>query len=376
MLKKKSLLALALLLGFSCQKPRLEVDLQLTETVAYTESINYARQNYLGVTVRTPLKAVDERGLSGLPTMNLLTVGRHMFFTTFNGYLYLLRLDDIYEGAHTRISDGGRACPTLYGIRIFIPSEDERFGLYVYNLPQGKTEWQLEGQPSFASPVVIDTAVFHTSWRGNIFSLKIQSGVINWDTNIGENIRFSLAYGQDRLFAGGDQGTIRCLNPQDGSLLWNRSLNEALSGSPVLCRDRLLIVTYPGNLFILDSQNGEVLHKLSFGINLYTQVSTDGRIIVIPLSDGRIQAYRFSNFDPLWSRELTGPASAPLLITDNCVLVGTTRNLFAILDRYSGEVLQEIQLEGRPRTTPLVFDDKIYLAYEYKELVIYAPQEE
>lgn len=370
------LMAIPLLIIFGCQKPKLDFTPQKEKTIAYTESINYARQNYLGVTVQLPIKMIDERSLNGLPAGNLLQVNNHLFFTTYNGYLHLLEANDIFEGSDTRISNGGKACPTLYGTRIFIPTEEEQFGLYVYNLAQGEIEWQLEGQPSYSSPVVIDTAIFHAGWRGDIFSLNITDGALNWNTHIGESIRSSLAYGQGFLFAGGDKGTIRCINPKDGSLVWNRALGEALSGSPVLCRERLLVVTYPGNLYILDSQSGDILHKLSFDVNLYTQVSTDGRIIIIPLSDGRIQAYRFANFDPLWNIELAGPASVPLLITDNCVFAGTAQDYFVILDRHNGKVLQEFKLEGRPRTTPLVYDNKIFLAYEYKELVVYAAEKE
>ena len=360
----------------SCAKPRLDMNPQQVQSVAYTGAVNYGRQNYIPITIPLPLKKTDDRSLKGLPTANLLQVNGHLFFSTQNGYLYLMQASDIYEETNTRISKGGQACPTLYRLKLFIPSEEERTGLYVYNLKEGNIEWQLEGQPSLASPVVNDSAIFHAGIHGDIFSLNTETGEMYWHTNIGENLRASLAFGKGRLYAGGDEGTLRCINPTDGSLIWDRPLNAALSGSPVFCRDRLLAATYTGTVYSIDYLNGDILNSMSFDVPLYTQASTDGRIIVIPLSDGRIQAYRFENLNPLWSADIPGPAGAPALITDNCIMVGTTRKHFTILDRNDGRIIQDFELEGRPRSTALVFGNKVFLSYEYKNLIVYASEKD
>ena len=360
----------------SCGGPRIKADRDQLATPYFTAAVNFQRQNHVNIKTPLPLILEDERSLSGLPTSNFLQLHDYLVYSTHNGYLEILAIENIDDESDERISKGVKVPPTYYESHLFIPAEIGDGGLTIYNIESGDNEWFLENNFSRSSPIVDGRSIYHTNTTGTILCLDLENGELLWETNVGDKIKTHLALADSFLIAVTERGIIRAINKRNGALAWNKKLSEAVLSYPVIIDDTAMIVTYSGKIILLNTRNGQIKKQLDFGMNLYTSPSSDGKIVVLPMSDGRLWVYEVDSWQPRWNVQLEGPVTAPTLITQNCILAGTAQGHFYVIDKFSGEVYHDFELDGRPRSTPLLANQKVFIGYEYKNLAIFKYDED
>jgi len=356
----------------SCQKPHL-IDRGVPEiSPLYTEGYNYQRQNYFNVSVNLPLTVTDEITLGGLPTQSVCLISDHLVFSTYNGFLYMFDIHDLDDNPDTRISRGMTGSPTFSGKYIYLPSEEGQFGLLAYNIYSGKIDWALQAYYSAGSPVIIDKRLYHTALNGSVMCLNAANGEIVWETNIAGRINSSPAYAGEHLVTVSESGIVRCFEPSSGSILWNIELGETVHTQPMISRNLVFIVTYPGKVYVLDINSGRVIRREIFEVNLFTPLASDKNILLIPGSNGILNAYELQGFDIRWSAELEGPFSVAPLITRDYVFIGTAQRQFYILDKNNGKILQQFKMEGRPRSLPIIHENQLFLGSEYRTITVFS----
>lgn len=173
-------------------------------------------------------------------------------------------------------------------------------------------EENIEGS-KFASD---NEALFLPLTDGKLISVNFRSGLSDWETDLGGQIKTPLYLFGDSLYLVSkiifndtktgentiankyvENYIVRRLNKNTGVAIWqtkifiNDSKNKTDTNTEIslhLFEDKLLITASDGNLYLLDSLEGKVIKKKSFQTALATIPFFDDQQVVFGTSDGRI----------------------------------------------------------------------------------------
>lgn len=360
----------------ACQNPSIKHVRMQPDQIIFTENVNYERQNFTAKDFIHPLQLIREESINGVTTPFVGLCENQLILTTQEGYLSILPVNDIGKHHKTRPAKGATAAPTLYGYKLFMPMVEDEHGLQVYDVIKGQLIWELEGNFSHSSPVVVNDLVYHASRKGVIYCLRAESGEKVWQVNINDNIHANLIYKDNNLIAVSQNGLIQIYDPSTGLLKMTKNIEDHVYAQPILVNQFLYIISYHGQLWKFNINTGKIIRIKSYHIKAYASLSSDGQQLVISLSDGRLISKDIHTHDDLWVINLKGPASCPIMITNNCIIVGTSQRYVYIIDKQNGNILQTITLEGRLSAPPVISGTNVIMAYEYDKIALFKAQGE
>jgi outer membrane protein assembly factor BamB len=380
MFKLNQIIKSIMFIGFSslmvtgCGKPQMAFPENEELNSYFTEGINFERQNYFPVDINLPLALGNEESINGTTTISPIIYRDKILFTTRNGHLTLVPLQNLGKDRKTRLSKGTTASPTFFRGRVYIPMELGKFGLRVYNMNTAEVDWNLEGYPSMSSPVVIDNLVIHAGKYGDILGLDAANGDRLWKKNLDSNIFVNLASNQKSIIAVTQDGFVQSFEPQYGLDNWSVDLGESVYSEPLIVHDHVFLSAYSGKLYRFDLHTGVSEMIRDFNINIFSPPSADNEHLFIPLSDGKIICRDLDSGPDLWDVQLDGPVSVPILVTNKYLLIGTSQRKFYIVDKSDGSIVQATELEGRLSSIPLISGQEIFIGYEYNHIALLSPE--
>jgi len=356
------------LLLISCQKPTLLPQSEPVFSPVFSEGVNYQRQNFMAVTIDTPLAVRRTVSITGNPTPTLYLVYNQLLFATQDGRIYSLSADDFSKKADTKIAKAIGASPTFWQNFFFIPILKGKSGLIRYDFRSGKAVALGSVPLSGSSPVVWQNKVFHATHEGMVLCINSQNNQTLWQSKLNGQIIRSLAFDGERLFALSRNGYLRCFNPQTGAIYWGQNFTEHFYCSPLVTKNRLYIASYEGNVTVLNKTNGALIKHIPLHSPIYTALSATDNLLIVATSDGMLRGFSHG-LTQLWQIELDAPAAIPALISNHLITIGTFQKSLYLLERSDGSVAQKITLKGRPLSLPLYFKEHLILAIEYEKLI-------
>jgi outer membrane protein assembly factor BamB len=364
----------ALLLG--CSSMRIEnvstYDTQHIITSFLTSQMNYQRNTHSLEQIKPPLSLLWDKNFISLPNRGFTALDDLLIFGSHRGHIAFV---DMHSGELKGKENYGESCPvppTIYKSILYQPYEAGSDGLIAYDLAEGDELWLVENLFSKSSPVVIDNKVYHLSIHGVISCYHYKSGELIWRNNLNSTSHNSLAYKNGRLIVATMNGNIFALEYTSGIILWNSNIDGAILSDPVIADDNVYICSYNGVLNIFDLNNGTMLSKKNFAAPLYVSPTIDQTYIYVPVSNGNLEVLDKNTYVKIWSFLAKGPAADAVLVSDSFVYLPSLGERLYLLDRMSGTLLQEINLDGRPRSTPLITGGKLFISCEDNRILTYA----
>ena len=355
----------------ACGKPVLKTTTVIPDKTIFTQNVNYERQNFEALDFPFPIFKQKEKSLNGVTTPNIGLFENHLFLTTLNGYLSIIPVDNIGKNRKTRISKGISAASTLYGNILFVPSLAGGIGLSAYNIKSTETVWELKGNYSNSSPVVIDNLVYHTSHRGLISCLNAETGERKWQTDLRDNIYTNLLYTDDYLIAVSQNGQIRIYDPESGLVNLAKKIEDDVYSQSCVANHSLYTISYTGKLYKLDLKTGNLNPIADFKTRVYAPLSTDGQNLFIQLSNGDLICRNMDTKSTIWSIQLKGPVSCPILITNKHLVAATSQKTLYVINKKDGEIVQRIETEGRVCAPPVISGNQVIICSEYNKITLY-----
>lgn len=155
-----------------------------------------------------------------------------------------------------------------------------------------------------------------------------------------------------RVFIGDQKGGVHAFNAQ-GEPLWSVATGLTLAAGPALVDGQLIFGSRDGDLLSLAALDGEERWRLRLSSEISTVPAGDAELLAVKSEDGRIHALDPSDGSTLWVVPLTVPSltwrgNAPLEVTADAVIVGTSTGRLKALARADGAPLWE-QVIAEPR---------------------------
>ena len=355
---------MAFLLLLSCRKPIIKEFVLQPERPVITANQNFSRTGLQEFIIQDSLKILYSDDLIGLPFSSYLQYAGELIFTTHNGYLYFVSLNDFSDIRKTNIADGIGTAPSIHGKTLFLTVNKGDVGLIAYDMASGKIKWTIPGMLSQSSPVLTEMKVIHASINGSIIAYNILDGSRTWQVEYSGPILNNLAMTGKNLIVAGQDGNISNYNPETGVLNWALQLEGAIYASPVINSNFVFISTYSGSVIQIELNSGNIKNRFNGKVELFQTPVLDDQNLYILLANGKIIALDETNLNIKWQKQLDGPFSAPPLLASMEILVGTGSKKLYRLNKFTGDIIQILKLEGRPRAQPIYYKNKIYLSYE------------
>ena len=359
----------ALLLGAAGCTPNLGASTNGWGSVAAANGVVYATtlngQVYAlndlgpeGVSTRWISTVGGEKGFLG--AYNSPAVGRYLYVSGIDGYLYALNTPDggapaeaVWRQPQVEAEDmlplvSSPALDEAGGI-VAVGSEDG--GLYAYNALTGAPlSWSpfMTGGEVWSTPVLRNGVAYFGSQDGNVYAVSLETGTVKWQFETGAAVVASPLIHKNMLIIGSFDRQLYGLGLSDGQLRWQFSANNWWWATPVASGRAIFAPSMDGKVYALD-ENGVPLWEHDLGAPIVSSPALlDNRLVVtnvagklsvlrateashgaaqeiasLTVGDAEIKAPLFPLPDRITSAGLSEPASAVYVGSDD----GTVRRI-------------------------------------------------
>ncbi len=240
-----------------------------------------------------------------------------------------------------------------------------------------------------AQPVVAENKIFFMDARTNIIAYNIEKNKTEWKysaTKINEddhNIGGGIAIHKERVIANTPYGEVISLNINSGKVDWITDVISPIRSAPTIYNDKVMSLTLDNKLIVLDIKNGKIVWQHEGVENNTTIVSTpkvavDDNIIIVPYSNGEFFGLNYSNGFILWkdslidleesdtSNTFTDIDASPVIL-DNVVIITSAIGKLVALNKKNGKRIWTRDISSTQ--TPVVNGNSIFAVNNNKELM-------
>jgi outer membrane protein assembly factor BamB len=295
-----------------------------------------------------------------------LVIGSRVYVGHFKKSFEARRLAD--GGRVWSIATRGRVAGTAaYADGLLFVADDEGY-LTALRL-DGSEAWHFHATyPIIASPLAAAGKVYIATSDQNIFCLEGPTGRPIWQYGRKfprKNSQWntpSLAWSENRCYAGFADGTVVALDADVGRVLWKAEVGkEGLFGDivagPSVHGDRLFAGALRGPLVCLDSGTGTEIWRQELEVSSGVAVGDTTLYVGVPA--GKLVALSATDGAKLWEATLDeGVPGSPVLARDS-VLVGASEGSLFAFEAKTGFKRQRWTPGSGLRGQPLVFEGGI-----------------
>jgi len=207
-------------------------------------------------------------------------------------------------------------------------------------------DWDWQG----AQPLVVDGIVYIGGGDGRMHAIDAASGEPRWSFATGGKIRSGAALDGERVVFGSEDHFVYALDRHSGQLAWRFDTGAAVDATPVVHEGRVFVGNRGYGLHALSAETGELAWKLFFWGSWVesTPVVVDGTLYI-----GSSDLRRVSAIDPadgrvLWRSDVFGWTWGTPLVIDDRIYVAAAGGApyfirhvasLASLDRKTGRML-------------------------------------
>ncbi len=357
----------AALLLVACAKPSLPSYSAETSPERLLAGYNAQRWYFADVPLDLPLKILKKKKIGVLADPFLLPINDRLIVTSYNGYLVSLERFKMSDVARSRLARGISTSPTFFRPLVFIAAEKGKFGLQAYDLLQRKTIWRKKGWFSRSSPLAKERMVIHAALNGTVAAFNMVTGERIWQYQSPQPITTNMAMRADTLVFCSPNGLLTALHALDGKPLWKMELAHHVYAAPLIVRNRIYVADYRGSVWQLELATGKIRARFDGQAPFYQPCTSDGQHVFCMGSNGILRCLSL-NLQEKWQRTLPGVPTAPVVVTQNHLIVTTGQKRLFVVQKDSGQVAQTMKLKRRPASAVVADDGLVYMASEYDAL--------
>jgi len=274
-----------------------------------------------------------------------------------------------------RFGDVIEATPAFVNPFLIVPIGWGRQALVVYSLLRSAVTWQHRGAPVQTAILPMDDALIAVDTEATVRKYELQDGTMVWEHMLGETIRVHSAplMVREHIIVADDQGSIVALHPDTGEIQWSTDIHSPVYTSVASEGDMLYIPTTRGRLVALDGISGTVQWEMVLPDTTVrlSSPAVDGDIVIVGGSDGNIRALSPSTGETVWIFEAADALTAAPLLTPAVVYVGSMGGILYALHRETGELWWHTELRGRVKSAMEARDGYLLVLSEPRYLYLF-----
>ena len=202
-------------------------------------------------------------------------------------------------------------------------------------------------------PAIIDYEIFTVDREGQVTSLNLDTGSINWQVELDLTITGGIGAGEGILSVGDNRGKLIVMDAGNGEVKWQKELSSVMLAAPLILDDILIVRTGDGRVYGLNAQDGNQLWVYDRGVPVLTlrgnssPVIGGSELLFTGFDSGKVAAVGIKHGRLLWEANAAVPRGRSDLerlvdIDGSMILIG--RVLYVVT--YQGRIVAIDALEG------------------------------
>ncbi|MCW8929029.1 MAG: outer membrane protein assembly factor BamB [Gammaproteobacteria bacterium] len=205
-------------------------------------------------------------------------------------------------------------------------------------------------------PAITDSEIFTVDREGQVTSLSLSNGGINWQVELDTVITGGVGYGEGSLVVGDNRGEVIALDAGTGLVKWQRELSSVMLSAPLIQDDILIVRTGDGRVYGLNAENGSQVWVYDRGVPVLTLRGNSspligGRELVFTGFDsGKVAAVGVQHGRLLWEADAAVPRGrsdlerlvdidGSMILVGRVLYVATYQGRIVAIDALEGEIL-------------------------------------
>ena len=248
-----------------------------------------------------------------------------------------------------------------------------------------------EGKSSkiLSQPVIYNDLIFFLDASSNVISFSLKKNKIIWKRNISlkneskHNIGGGIVIYKNSLIINSPYGQILSLEVLTGEINWKINVDSPIRSAPTIFENKSLSLTSSNKLYVLNADSGDLLWQHQGIFNNTTlidspKIAVDENIVIVPYSNGEFFALNLNNGKEIWRnsfidlelRETTNAFSDidafPVIKKDIVIITSAIGKLFAV-NKKTGSKLWTRDISSTQ--TPLVNGNSIFIVNKNEEII-------
>ena len=149
------------------------------------------------------------------------------------------------------------------------------------------------GKRTLSSPVVSDGVAYWCDIGGKISGVDVRSGELAFSSDLSTQVEASALIVDTLLYIGTVEGNLLSISLKDGSLQWSFTTEGQISSSPNLAtvqgKDALIIGSYDNFIYCVQRESGTQIGKIESGYYINGAVAVKGDLAVLGGCDAVIR---------------------------------------------------------------------------------------
>jgi outer membrane protein assembly factor BamB len=192
------------------------------------------------------------------------------------------------------------------------------------------------------SPVVVDSIVFVSTLRGELFALNASSGKRLGKTSFGSPITGSPLPRRNLILVplSGPGESLAAYDAVRASVVWRGKYGD-VELTPLMIDRRIFFGTTTGTFACVDRESGDLIWTYAIPDNrrqkgVRSTPASDGKLVIFGADDGVIYALDAENGRPTWTHATGAPVHAGIALSDSTVIAAAIDGIIVALDVRSG----------------------------------------
>lgn len=149
-----------------------------------------------------------------------------------------------------------------------------------------------------AQPLIVDDAIYVTTFQANVSAISLESGQILWQRDISSHAE--LGADATNLYVTDETGNVWALDRFSGASIWKQEkLTYRQVTGPAVLGDRVIVGDFEGYLHWLDKATGELSARTQIADDpILTQPIVANDVLFAYASGGTLSAYTYYGIEP------------------------------------------------------------------------------
>lgn len=205
---------------------------------------------------------------------------------------------------------------------------------------------------------------------GRVRSLT-PDGSVNWYTtvtNAQRGIHGTPAIANGTVYIGAYDGTVTALEVDSGDIDWQTNVGDAIGASPTYYNGRLYVAvehhTPSGSVVAINATTGEVEwsdHRPTDHPHSTVTIDKAHSTLLFGSNDGHCYAWSFPDLQRKWTYDTGGEVKAPIPVSNGTAIVPSWANTITALDVTDGSRQWEFEADDDIMCAPAVYAGTVYV---------------
>ncbi|NBC18675.1 MAG: PQQ-binding-like beta-propeller repeat protein [Bacteroidetes bacterium] len=370
-----------MLLLTGCRGLQVSPPLSAAQETWVTEGGSPLRQHTAPATLSVPLEeAWTYNAGAGFGAPSPLVVDDLVLAATRKGEIHAIDLESGERKGFETFGETVEGTPVIGNGVMYVPVGWGKRTLYAYDLLRGRSTWKARGAAVEAGLLLLDDGLIAVDVDGLVRKYGLSSGDVLWEYELGGKtlVRATPVLVNGSVVVADTDGRIAAFNPADGTVRWTRELPAPVFTSFAGDEDQVYVSTTRGQFFALSAESGVTRWRMALPdttVRLSAPAVSED-LVVVGGTDGVLRALRPSDGQEVWSYQDEDAITAPPLITQHHVFVGTMGKRLVAVGRDDGTAQWTHELRGRMKSPMVLHRGRLIVQAEPRHVICFTAQEE